>query len=188
LDTVAICVLLEIHEAVRPVRTLLLASRVTAVPCVVSPTRNVLAASVTLTVATPGGVTVIVCDPDLPPMVAVIAVEPGATPVTRPAALTVAIVGVALSHVTGRPVRALPFTSIAVAVSCSVPPIATVVADAETLTIATAAGPEESPPHARADASVQSQTSARRGCFSILESRRRGIEHVSPHRAATGRT
>src|SRR5689334_1601049 len=177
LETVAICALLDTHEIARPPRGLLFASRATAVPCVVSPTSNVVAAKVTLTLATPGGVTLIVRDPVFPPMVAVIAAEPAATPVTRPASLTVAIAVLALVHATGRPVRTLPLASCAVAVSWSVPPTETSDAGAVTSTDATAGGPEESPPHARANASVQSERSASRGCVCIAKSRHRGIEH-----------
>jgi hypothetical protein len=117
LDTEAICALLEDHEVARPMMMLLLASRVTAVASVVCPTSNVLDANVTLTVATGGGRTLIVCAPFFPPMVAVIVADPVVTPVTTPAVVTVAIAGLALVHVTGRPVRTPPFASRAVAVS-----------------------------------------------------------------------
>src|SRR6185503_19828477 len=88
-DTEAITGLLEAQEVGRPVRTLSFASRVTTVPGVVSPTNRVVAANVTLTVATGGGVTLSVCDPVFPPIVAVIDVEPTARPVTIPLVETV---------------------------------------------------------------------------------------------------
>jgi hypothetical protein len=93
------------------VRTLLFASRVTAVAWVVCPTCRVPDATVTETVATGGGTTFTVCDPFLPSIVAVIVAEPAATPVTTPAELTVAIAELALVHETVRPVSVLPFAS-----------------------------------------------------------------------------
>jgi hypothetical protein len=117
LETEAICVFVDLYVIVRPVMTLLAASRVTTVACVVCPTSSVLAANVTLTVATPGGVTVSVFDPFLPPIVAVIVVDPAVTPVTRPLDDTLAVAGVELVHETGRPVKAPPFASCAVALS-----------------------------------------------------------------------
>ena len=103
-------------------RTLLFASRVTAVACVVWVTCKLPDASVTDTDATGGGTTVTVCDPFLPSIVAVITADPAATPVTRPAEFTVAIAELALVHATVRPVSVLPFALRAVAVSVSVKP------------------------------------------------------------------
>src|SRR5256885_17025260 len=60
--------------------------------------------------------------PLCPSDVAVIVVEPAATPVTRPLPFTVAAAMLELVHVTVRPVSVLPLASFTVAVSCTVWP------------------------------------------------------------------
>jgi len=62
-------------------------------------------------------VTVIVDVPLCPSLVAVITAVPVAFAVTRPAGETLADAGLLDDHVTVRPVRTLPFTSLVVAVS-----------------------------------------------------------------------
>jgi hypothetical protein len=71
-DTDATAGLLVDHVTLRPLRTLLLASRVTAVSCVVCPTCSALDAAVTDTVETGGGTTFTARLPDFPSDVAVI--------------------------------------------------------------------------------------------------------------------
>lgn len=56
--------------------------------------------------------------PLLPSLVAVIVVVPAATAVSFPSESMVATVLSELDHVTGRPVRTLPFASRAVAIIC----------------------------------------------------------------------
>jgi hypothetical protein len=65
----------------------------------------------TATVVTTGGaaLTVIVAEPDLPELVAVIFAVPAATPVTTPAEFTVAAEALSVDHVTVCPDIALPF-------------------------------------------------------------------------------
>src|SRR5207249_4612 len=63
--------------------------------------------------------------------------EPAVTPVTRPLPLTVATLVLLLPHVTVRPVRVPPFASLGVAVSCVVPPSATLADAGATVTVAT---------------------------------------------------
>ena len=124
--TVATDVLLELQAMLRPVRTLLLASRVVAVAWVVWPVLSELDASETLTDATAtgggGGVatTVRVAFPLTPSLVAVIWADPTATAVTRPEPLTVATALLLEAQLTERPDRALPLPSRVVAVACVV--------------------------------------------------------------------
>src|SRR5438876_11208536 len=70
----------------------------------------------------PTGVTVTLALPLLPSLVAVIVVDPAATPLTSPLPLTVATAVLPLAHVTIRPDSALPLASFGVAVSCWVCP------------------------------------------------------------------
>src|SRR5881628_2378527 len=70
----------------------------------------------------PTGVTVTLAPPLLPSLVAVIVVDPAATPLTSPLPLTVATAVLPLAHVTIRPESALPLASFGVAVSCWVCP------------------------------------------------------------------
>jgi hypothetical protein len=65
-------------------------------------------------------VTVTLALPLFPSLVAVIVVEPAATPVTSPVALTAATALLPLAQITARPERVLPFASLGVAVSCTV--------------------------------------------------------------------
>ena len=95
-DTVAMLALLDVQTTVRPVSTLLPASRVVAVAWVVCPIASELAARATLTDATgtevvESATTVKVVLAVLHPRVALIVTVPGATPVTRPEDETVAI-------------------------------------------------------------------------------------------------
>jgi hypothetical protein len=121
----------------RPVRTLLLASNVVAVACVVCPTWTVDADSATLTDATGIGVTVIEDVPLLPSLVAVITALPAATAVTNPVDETLARVGSLDDHVTTRPVSALPLRSWGVAVNWCVKPTVSVADEGLTATVAT---------------------------------------------------
>jgi hypothetical protein len=134
------------HAIVRPVSTLPLASRRTAVACVLPPATTLVDPSVTVTDATGGGgggaivVTVTLAAPDLLSLVAVIVAEPAATPVTTPNDETVATEGAELDHVTARSVTTAPVESLTRAVACVVVPTWTDEAASETLTEPTGAG------------------------------------------------
>jgi len=111
---------LELHVTLRPVRTLLFASRRVADIACVPPTATVAGDGVTVTLATGTGVTVMEAVPPFPSDVAVIVTgPPGATPVTRPVlAFTVATATLLELQEIARPVRTFPFASFVVAVSC----------------------------------------------------------------------
>src|SRR6266853_423552 len=82
-------------------------------------------AGLTVTDAT-GTATVAVAMPLCPSLVAVIVALPAATPVTSPLAETVATPAALLDQLTARPVRGLLAESNVAALSCSVPPGASV--------------------------------------------------------------
>jgi hypothetical protein len=103
---------------VRPVRTSPSASRVTAVACVVRPTRSDGGVIETPTLATGTFETVTVALPERPSTVAVMMAVPGPTAVTTPDAETVATELTDEVQVTVRPVRTLPCASRGVAVAC----------------------------------------------------------------------
>src|SRR5438552_6627287 len=86
--------------------------------------------------APPDDVTVMAAVPLFPSLVALIVMEPGVTPETRPPLLTVATAGLELDHVTVRPESGFPPASLGVAVSCTVWPACT---DAEAGVTSTAA-------------------------------------------------
>src|SRR5215831_9292470 len=141
--TVAVPVAPLDQVMLRPVRTLPFASLVVAASWTVFPTATEALAGLTVTVATGGGaeaVTVIVAVPLLPSLVAVIVAVPAAPPETSPLPFTVAVPVAPLDQVMLRPVRTLPFASLVVAASWTVPPTATEVVAGLTVTEATAAG------------------------------------------------
>jgi hypothetical protein len=91
-DTVAFVGSLDVQVTTRPVRTFPPASFVVAVRGVVAPTATLAVVGATVTVATGGGVTVMVDVPVFPSHVAVMIADPVATPVTTPVEETVAFV------------------------------------------------------------------------------------------------
>jgi hypothetical protein len=118
--TVATPVLVELQLITRPVRTLLLASRVVAVACVVCPGFNEPAARVTETLATGTGgaeTTVSVALAVWPSLVAAICAVPTATAVTKPEPETVAMLLLLVLQLIERPVRTLLLASRVVAVA-----------------------------------------------------------------------
>src|SRR5436309_455316 len=121
-DTVAIAVFELVQLITRPLSTLPAASLVTALSCVVAPTKTFAVAGLTVTEATGTLDTVTAAVPLCPSLIAVIVAAPAATPVTSPVADTVATAGVPVAQVTDRPQRTLPAASLGVAVSCTVPP------------------------------------------------------------------
>src|SRR5207248_1425680 len=135
--TVATDVLELDHVTVRPESGFPPASLGVPVSCTVWPACTEAVAGVTSTDATGTGVTVIVEVPLFRSLVALIVVEPGVTPLTRPLLLTVATDVLELDHVTVRPERGAPLASFGVAVSCTVWPACTDAEGGVTSTVAT---------------------------------------------------
>jgi hypothetical protein len=119
-DTVATAVLFEPHVTTRSVTIAPVESRTVAVSATVWVTSKFLLGGATVTLPTGIFVTVIVEIPLLPSLVALTVAVPGATPVTKPLELTVAIVGSLEPHVTTRPVNTPPMESSVAAASCVV--------------------------------------------------------------------
>jgi hypothetical protein len=142
-ETVATPVLFELQLTTRPVNALLLASRVTAESCTVSPVSRLGLAGLTDTDATGTGaaaLTVIMEVPDFVSLEAVIVAFPAATAVTRPDAETVLMFVLLELHVTARPLSTLLLASRVLADSCSEPPTSTLADAGVTDTVATGTG------------------------------------------------
>src|SRR5438874_2181226 len=90
--------------------------------------------------APPDDVTVMAAVPLFPSLVALIVMEPGVTPETRPLLLTVATAVLELDHVTVRPESGFPPASLGVPVSCTVWPACTEAVGGVTSTDATGTG------------------------------------------------
>src|SRR5438552_1604766 len=90
--------------------------------------------------APPDDVTVMAAVPLFPSLVALIVMEPGVTPLTRPLVLTVATAVLELDHVTVRPESGFPPASLGVPVSCTVWPACTDAEGGVTPTDATGTG------------------------------------------------
>ena len=100
-----------------------------------------------MTLATGGGVTMTVAEPSWPSLEATIVTgPPTATAVTMPDEETDATAVLIDVHVTVRPVKAVPWASRGVAVSCAVCPTESVDAGGVTCTEATGAGGSVPPP------------------------------------------
>src|SRR5438094_134966 len=110
--TVATDVLLLDQETARPESAAPFASCGVAASWTVSPVWTVAVAGVTSTEATAMLVTVTDDVPLLPSLVAVIVADPATAPATRPVRLTVATEVLLLVHVTVRPERKVPLTSL----------------------------------------------------------------------------
>jgi len=142
-ETVATDGLLELQVTVRPVSTLLFASRVTAESCAVAPIWMVAEAGATDTDATGTGgggaiaATVSGADPVFPSLVATIVAEPAVMAVTTPPLVTEATLAFELDHVTARSVRVLPFASRTLATAVAFCPTVNEDALSETETLAT---------------------------------------------------
>src|SRR5207248_2132960 len=98
------------------------------------------ARSVTVAGGPAGTLTVTCACPLLPSLVAVIAVLPAATALTRPLLSTLATAGLPLVQLTGRPDRAPPLASFGVAVSCCAEPTVRLALGGVTVTDATGVG------------------------------------------------
>ena len=124
--TVAIDASPTLHVTNRPMTTLPRSSLVTAESGALFPKPRVTVGGCTVTVATDGTMTVMLAVPDLPSAVAVIVAVPELTPMTKPAADTVATAVALELHVMGRSVVTVPFASFTVAASVAVRPTRTV--------------------------------------------------------------
>src|SRR5216117_2751971 len=138
--TVAAAVLLDAQVTVRPVSVLPLASLRVAVSCTVWPSFTLADAGATATEATATCTTVMAAVPLCPSEVSVIVVEPASFAVTSPLELTVAAAVLLEVHVTTRPDSGFPFTSLGVAVNCTVLPSSTLADAGVTATVATGTG------------------------------------------------
>src|ERR1041385_3512887 len=151
-ETVATPLLLLDQVKVCPEMGFPLASLATAASCTVLPTFTLPVAGTTetdATVAVDGAVTVTAAVPVIPPLVAEVVAEPGATAVTSPLADTVATEVLLLLQVKLCPLRTLPLASLATAASCAVPPTVRLAVAGVTTTEATAAGGGVPPPVVR---------------------------------------
>jgi hypothetical protein len=115
--TVATAVLSDAQDTTRPVTTTPFASLVTTVAWVVPPATTLEEASVTVTLATGGTVTVTVANPLCPSLPATMLAVPAATAVTKPAGDTVATAVLSDDQVMARSVRMVPPASLGVAVA-----------------------------------------------------------------------
>src|SRR6266581_3152028 len=136
-DTVAIAGFALAQLITRPVSTFPAASLVTALSCVVPPTKTLAVAGLTTTEATGTLDTVTTAVPLCPSLVALIVAAPTATPITSPLADTVAAAVFELAHATTRPASTFPAASLVIALSCVVPPTKTFAAAGLTTTEAT---------------------------------------------------
>ncbi len=116
-ETVATETFEEEKTAERPERVLPAASRDVTETVALPPTKSCAVDGLTETLATGTCCTVMLTDALLPSLVALIEAAPGATAVTSPVALTVALVASVLDHATVRPISVFPAPSRAVAVS-----------------------------------------------------------------------
>jgi hypothetical protein len=142
-ETVLMLVLLELQLTVRPVSTLLLASRVVAESCTVPPTWRLDVAGDTDTDATGTGapaLTVIADEEVIPSLEAVIVAEPAATAVASPDPETVATPVLLELQLITRPVSTVPLASRVIADSCTVPAICTLAVGGDTDIDATGTG------------------------------------------------
>ena len=105
--------------------------------CTVPPAYMLGAVGLTVTDATGTFATVTLAVPLCPSLVAVIIADPAATPVTSPAADTVAIAVFELVQLITRPLSTLPAASLVTALSCVVAPTTTVAVAGFTTTEAT---------------------------------------------------
>src|SRR5437773_949325 len=140
LVTVSTAVLLDAQLTVRPASALPLASLGVAVSCTVCPVETDAEAGVTATEATGTCTTVMADVPLCASLVAVIVAAPASFAVTSPLELTVAAAVLLEVHVTTRPDSGFPFTSLGVAVNCTVLPSSTLADAGVTATVATGTG------------------------------------------------
>jgi hypothetical protein len=138
-DTVATATLLDVQAMSRSLTMAPVTSFTVGVKVVVAPTRMVAVSGCSVTLAMAGGTTVTALVPLFPSLAAVMVAEPGAKPVTTPAADTVATAELSDDQVTARSSGA-PLTSLISAPSVMVPPTTSVALDGCTATLATGTG------------------------------------------------
>src|SRR5438093_7333578 len=136
-DTVATAGVPDAQVTARPVSTLPAASFRVVVSCTVAPTSMSAVAGLTVTDATETIATVTLAVPLCPSLVAVIVADPAATPVTSPAADTVAIAVFELVQPITRPLNTGRAASWGMALSCVVAPTKTFAVAGLTVTEAT---------------------------------------------------
>ena len=124
-ETEATALLLEVHVNVVFGTTTLFASLAVAVNCCELPKLIVGELGVTVTVVI-APATVMDADPDRPLALAVMLVDPAATPVATPVLETVAMLELPGAQLNDTPLTGLSHGSYAVAVNCCVPPERTV--------------------------------------------------------------
>jgi hypothetical protein len=139
-STVATEASLVVHTTVIPLKIFPFVSLTVAVSDRLLPTRTLADEGVTVTLPTGRLSTVMVAEPLFPSLVAVIVAEPSNTPVTSPAADTVATSVAVELQTTVRPVRTLLLASVNVADSVVVASMLMVAEAGDTATAATGAG------------------------------------------------
>jgi hypothetical protein len=122
-ETVATAELFELHVTGRPASVFPFASSVVAVACEVPTAVIVVGLRLTLMVATGAGFTVIIgvgleLTDSLDAMMVAVPTPTAVTVAGEPLALTVSTAVLLETHVIVRPLSALPFASVVVAVSC----------------------------------------------------------------------
>jgi len=156
--------LLDAHVNGRPVSIFPSSSSVTAVACAVSLICKLVESTVTTTNETGAGRTISDSDCFTPSTATEIVADPGAIAVTSPVAASAVAIAVSdVDHVTVRPTSAVCFASNTAAVSCAPFPTRMMPGSPEISMLATAGGPDGSPPHATMKASVASHASVSRG-------------------------
>lgn len=145
-STVATAVLLELHDTVRPARTLLFASSAVTVACVVAPTPIELETSETTTdaIGVIGATTVIGALPVTVPLVPTMFAVPAPIAETTPVPDTVATLVFDELHVTDPPTT-VPLESRSVADACAVCGMVREEESSTTFTLATGPGVDDEP-------------------------------------------
>jgi hypothetical protein len=133
-------VLLEDQMTARSVTTTSFASRTMAESDVTCVDTSVTDAGDTATLPTGTATTVTLALPLLPPLVATIEADPGATAVTRPVANTVATVGLLEGQLTVRSVSSAPLASFTVGTSDTLSPTTSDALLGATVMLATGGG------------------------------------------------
>jgi hypothetical protein len=137
-DTAATAGLLDVQVTGRSVTTAPFASRTDATSVVVWPATTLADVGCTATLPTGTRVTTTLAAPLLPPALALIVADPGATALRTPVADTVATDGLLDAHVIGRSMTAVPLASVTVADNTAVWPTFRFAVDGWTATLATA--------------------------------------------------
>jgi len=148
---------LDVQRISRPTSVPPMLSRAEADNCSVCPTLIMVEGALTTTLATGTGTTVMVTVPLWPSLVALIVVEPDATPTSSPASEMVPTEAFEDRQVTTRPVNVAPLAAIVAATSCRVSPTRSVASPPLIVTAATDTGAVVRPsPAVHPDATAKS--------------------------------